>query len=193
MTVTESTRSFQGRRMLRRWPTAVGVVFAASLVAAYWFGFADTERMSQVLTAAGFIYLGAAALGLRTAAWPLFAFTIVLITVGFFVPAFDPFWWMLGAAAVLVAVGLARGSWRPLWGMPLALAAMALIAAIAIVASLLGQPWAAMLVAAGLLAHAAWDVFHHRRGRVVVPSLAEFCAVLDSLLAVGILAAAFLA
>lgn len=189
VTVAQPTRPFLGDRMLRRWPTAFGIVFAASLVAAYWLGLADSERMSQVLTAAGFIYLGAAALKLRAAAWPLFAFTIVLITIGFVVPAFDPFWWMLGIAGALVVYGVARGSLRPPWGMPLAIGAMALIAVVAIVASLLGQPWAAVLVAAGLLAHAAWDVYHHRAGRVVVRSLAEFCAVLDTLLAVGIIVA----
>lgn len=192
MTVVEPRRPLLGSRMLRRWPTAFGLVFGASLVAAYWLGFADSDRMSDVLTAAGLVYLGSAALGLRTAAWPMFAATVVLITIGFLVPVFDPFWWMLGIAGVLVVVGLLRGALRPPWGMPLALAAMALIAVIAIVASRLDGPWAALLVAGGLLAHAAWDVAHHRTGRVVVRSMAEFCAVLDTILALGIVAATFL-
>lgn len=43
------------------------------------------------------------------------------------------------------------------------------------------------LVAAGLLGHAAWDVYHHRTNRVVVRSLAEFCRLaLDTALAVAI-------
>ena len=37
---------------------------------------------------------------------------------------------------------------------------------------------------------AGWDVLHHRAGRVVVASMAEFCAVLDALLAVLVLVAA---
>ncbi|HKO85266.1 MAG TPA: hypothetical protein VJ140_12080, partial [Actinomycetota bacterium] len=44
----------------------------------------------------------------------------------------------------------------------------------------------AYLVAAGLLGHAAWDVYHHRTNRVVVRLLAEFCLVLDTALAVAI-------
>ena len=51
-------------------------------------------------------------------------------------------------------------------------------------------PWmlalAAALLVAGLVGrriHAAWDVHHHRTGRVVERSLAEFCAVLDVLVA----------
>jgi hypothetical protein len=46
-------------------------------------------------------------------------------------------------------------------------------------------------VSAGLLAHAAWDVYHHRTGRVVVRSMAEFCGVLDTLLALVVLGATF--
>ncbi|WP_136709284.1 hypothetical protein [Agromyces sp. H66] len=192
MTVTDAAGPQLGIRMLRRWPTAFGLVFGASLVVAYWFGFADTERMSQVLIAAGLVYLGSAALRLRTAAWPVFAATVVLITTGFLVPSFDPFWWMLGIAGLLVVVGLVRGALRPPWGMPLAFGAMALIVVVALAASRLDGPWAALLVAGGLLAHAVWDVVHHRTGRVVVRSMAEFCAVLDTLLAFGIVAVTFL-
>jgi len=43
------------------------------------------------------------------------------------------------------------------------------------------------LVAAGLLGHAAWDFYHHRTNRVVSRSLAEFCLVLDTLLAIAVL------
>jgi hypothetical protein len=45
---------------------------------------------------------------------------------------------------------------------------------------------AAYAVAAGLFAHAAWDVYHHWTNRVVVRSMAEFCCVLDTLVAVAI-------
>jgi hypothetical protein len=41
-------------------------------------------------------------------------------------------------------------------------------------------------VAAGLLGHAAWDLYHHRVNRVVTRSFAEFCLVLDTALAVAI-------
>ena len=39
----------------------------------------------------------------------------------------------------------------------------------------------AYLVSAGLLGHAAWDVYHHRLNKVVVRSMAEFCCILDTL------------
>ncbi|MDR0358351.1 MAG: hypothetical protein LBJ87_02655 [bacterium] len=43
------------------------------------------------------------------------------------------------------------------------------------------------LVAIGLLGHAAWDVYHHRKQKVVARSMAEFCLVLDTALAAVII------
>jgi len=50
-----------------------------------------------------------------------------------------------------------------------------------------GSQLASTLVAVGLLAHTVWDVIHLRARAIVAPSLAEWCAVLDTLIAVGIL------
>jgi hypothetical protein len=63
---------------------------------------------------------------------------------------------------------------------------MAGVGAAAAIALILSRDAGSYLVAAGLLGHAAWDVYHHRVNRVVVRSMAEFCCVLDTLLAVAI-------
>jgi hypothetical protein len=172
---------------LRRWPTVVGVLFAACLAAAFWSGLSGTAEVAQVLTAAGCVYLGAAALGQRAAAWPLFAGTFVVIGAGFAAPGFDPLWAMVGMVAVLGTIGLVRGMLRPRWGMPLQAGAMAVIIGVAIAVTLVGQRWTGVLVGAALLAHAGWDVYHHRTRRVVAPSLAEFCAALDAILALAVI------
>lgn len=164
----------------RRWPTVVGVVFAALMIGL------SAGRATEVLTAAAFVYLGSAALGHRAAAWPLFGLTFVLIGVGFAVPGFSPFWTMLGLGAALVVHGVIRGALRPGWGLPLQTAAMVVVAAVALAAMVTGLPWAALIVAAGLLAHAGWDVHHLRTQRVVAHSMAEFCAALDTVLAVAL-------
>lgn len=177
--------------LVRRWPSLAGIALAASLAAGLWLGIAEPVELARVLVAAGLVYLGSAALRERRAAWPLFGLTFVLIGIGFVVPAFAPTAWMLGAAVLLTAWGFGRGAARPAWGLPLQSAAMIVIAALAVTAAWLGGPWAAGLIAAGLLGHAAWDVHHHRTGRVVARSMAEFCAVLDSLLAVVVLVAGF--
>ena len=44
------------------------------------------------------------------------------------------------------------------------------------------------IVAAGLLGHAFWDAYHHHVDRVVMRSMAEVCGVLDTLLAIVVIA-----
>jgi hypothetical protein len=63
---------------------------------------------------------------------------------------------------------------------------MVAVGVIAAIAVIVGGNVGAYLVAAGLLAHAAWDAYHHRVNKVVARSMAEFCGVLDALLAVAI-------
>lgn len=177
--------------VFRRWPTAAGVLLAGSLAAGILSGIAGTADITHVVTASAFVYLGAAALRQRLAAWPLFLASFVLITIGFAVPAFNPTAWMLGIAALLALYGLFQGRLRPTWGIPAQTAAMIGLAATAIIAFSVGSPWAGLLVSAGLLAHAAWDVYHHRADRVVTRSMTEFCGVLDTLLALTVLVATF--
>jgi hypothetical protein len=60
------------------------------------------------------------------------------------------------------------------------------VRAIAAIALHVNEVIGAYLVATGLLAHAGWDAYHHWFNKVVVRSMAEFCFVLDVLLAVAI-------
>ena len=98
----------------------------------------------------------------------------------------DATWILLGAAVLFLVYGLLRGAVRPAFGLPYQTVAMAVFGAAAAVALTVGGDVGAYLVAAGLLGHAAWDAYHYRVDRVVRRSLAEFCFVLDTLLAVAI-------
>jgi hypothetical protein len=185
-TVSPPLRSW----LAHAWPIAVALAFATFV--AFGSGTATTKDIAPVVTASGFVYLGAAALRSRVSAWPLFFVSIIVITIGLRVSGLDPSWssWaMLGIAAVLAVYGLIRGALRPPWGLPLQTAAMAVCAAVAIAAAHADTRWAGLLVGVGLLAHTAWDVYHHRIERVVVRSMSLFCAVLDTFLAVVVLAA----
>lgn len=183
-TAAQGREERRGSWGLRRWPSLAGFVFGGALAVAFWVGFSTTAQAAQVLTAAGFVYLGCAALGSRRAAWPLFALTFVVIGAGFAVPAFDPGWAIVVGAVALAVFGLVRGAVRPGWGMPLQALAMTVIVLVALGVALLGDRVAGLLVGVGLLAHAAWDVHHLRTRRVVASSMAEFCCVLDTVLAV---------
>jgi hypothetical protein len=175
-------------RFANVWPIVAAIVFASFV--AFGSGPSDHTDVAPVVTASAFVYLGAAALKRRAAAWPMFFVSVIVITVGFRVPGLDPSWssWaMVGIAAVLLVYGLIRGALRPPWGVPLQAAAMAVFAAAAIAAVHLDVMWAGLLVGAGLFAHTAWDVFHLRAERVVARSMAMFCAVLDTFLAIVVL------
>jgi hypothetical protein len=170
-------------RLRRRWPTLAGLAFA--VFAGY--DLAGGADLAPVLAASGFIYLGAAALGRQAAAWPLFFGTFVVIGIGNALGGPDPTWVLIGLAVLLAGYGVVRGAQRPPAGLPLQALAMVVVGAAAAVTVLVGGAVGAYLVAGGLLAHAAWDVYHHRVNRVVVRSMAEFCFVLDTLLAVALI------
>ena len=172
---------------LRRWPTVVGIAFAAFVA----WGLTAGAELAPILTASGLVYLGSAALQRRGAAWPVFALTFVVIGAAGFTPYEDAATWVLvGLAVLFAAYGLLRGAARPAEGLPLQAIGMAVFGAAAAVTLLVGGDFGAYLVAAGLLGHAAWDVHHHRTERVVARSMAEFCFVLDTIIAVAMIAVA---
>lgn len=168
------------------WPAAAGIAFAAAIIVLLWVGRADAETAAEVLTAAAFVYLGSAALGRPAAAWPLFGVTFVLIGIRFALPSFPVLPIMTALAAALACYGFVRGRARPGWGLPSQVIAMLVVIAAVVAGGVLGRPWLGVVAGLGLLAHALWDIRHLRRRRVVAPSMAEFCAALDVVLAVGV-------
>jgi hypothetical protein len=179
---TQQTTSRPRSIVRRRWPTLAGLGFAALIA----FDLMSGVELAPILAASAAVYLGAAALQRPAAAWPLFFATAVVITVARLLDdRFEPTWVILAGAVALLAFGLLRGAGRPGHGLPLQTAGLVGFGAAA-AAALITSEFGAWLVAAGLLGHAAWDVYHHRVNRVVVRSLAEFCLVLDTALAVAI-------
>jgi len=183
MESTLQTTSTPQSLVRRRWPTLAGLGFAALIAIDLMSG----VELAPILAASAAVYLGAAALQRPAAAWPLFFATAVVITVARLLDdRFEPTWVILAGAVALLTYGLLRGAGRPGHGLPLQTAALLGFGAAAGAALMITPELGAYLVAAGLLGHAAWDVYHHRTNRVVVRSLAEFCLVLDTALAVAI-------
>ena len=180
---TPQTTSQPQSLVRRRWPTLAGLGFAALIA----FDLLSGVELAPVLAASAAVYLGAAALQRPAAAWPLFLATAAVITVARLLEdRFEPTWAILAGAAGLLIYGLLRGAGRPGYGLPLQTVALLGFGAAAGAALMITPDLGAYLVAAGLLGHAAWDLYHHRVNRVVVRSLAEFCLALDTALAVAI-------
>ena len=163
----------------RAWPAALAVLVAAGTV----YGTSDGRDVAPMVAASGLVYLAASATGRREAAWIAFGVTFVLIGLGKII-AFDATAWTLVLAAAFLAVGLTGRRAHPWWSFPLQSAAMLVLGVIAFLSPQVNATLGGLLVAAALLGHAAWDLYHHRTRRVVSRSLARFCGVLDVLVAV---------
>jgi hypothetical protein len=168
----------------RRLPTLGGILVAALTA----YGLASGAELAPILAASGLVYLGAAALRRPGSAWPVFLATFVVMTVNKVAGGPDPTWIFLGLAVLFAAYGLARGAARPTHGLPLQLLAMVVVGVAAVVTLFVDGDTGGYLVAAGLLGHAVWDAYHHRTNRVVARSMAEFCFVLDTLIAAAMIA-----
>lgn len=175
---------------LQWWPTLLGIALAAFIAHDMTGG----STLAPVLAASGLVYLGAAALQKPSAAWPLFILTFAVITATTVLARLrlanpDATWLLLGFAALLLLYGVLRGATRPFGALPLQSIAMVACGMAAAAALIVSGKVGAYVVAAGLLGHASWDVYHHWANKVVVRSMAEFCCVLDALLAVAIVIA----
>ena len=159
------------------WPAALGVVagIATGL----------TSGLAAIVMVCAVIYVLAAVTGRPNSAWVGFIASFPFIGVG--IVLHQPWVSLAGiglAGLVLIVVGFVRR----VWGSPAnrrQLIGVIVFSAIAVAAVLLGSPIAAgVIVIVGLLGHAAWDVWHHIRRSVVARPYAEFCAVLDLVLAI---------
>ena len=114
--------------------------------------------------------------------WP--AGLALLLTVDMWVdPSVLSPWTMLVLPGGYLVIGMARRTLGGRGVLATQLAGLAVWVALTLVAVLAGGRTADWLVAFGWLAHAGWDVAHHRNRRVVPRGYAEFCVVLDVALA----------
>jgi hypothetical protein len=96
-------------------------------------------------------------------------------------------WCVLLAAVIYLTWGTARGDLGDRRWLSAQTAAVLGFGAVAIAAVAVDPAAARYVLAAGWFAHAAWDVVHHRAGRVVPRWYAETCLVADLLLATVLL------
>ena len=172
--------------VLQRWPTLAAVVFAMFVM------FDGGTDLAPVLAAAALVYLGAALLGRRSSAWPLFFGTVVVITAGKLAEratdvGVDITWVLLGFGVIGIGYAVGRAVVGHTFRVQPAVLAMAAYGAVAATAVVVAPTVGAVVVGSGLLAHAAWDLYHYRANTVVDRSLAEFCGVLDALLGLAVI------
>jgi hypothetical protein len=180
----------RGWRTPQWWPTLAAIAFAAFVALDLFRGHEHGGDLAPVIAASGLVYLAAAALRQPSTAWLVFFLSVGVITaakLGW--TGLDATWLLLGFAVLFFAYGLLRDVRQLGGGLPLQALAMLAFGATAAIALYVNEVGGAFLVAAGLLAHAGWDAYHHWANKVVIRSMAEFCFVLDTLLAAAIVVA----
>ncbi|KON90331.1 hypothetical protein AF332_15790 [Sporosarcina globispora] len=101
----------------------------------------------------------------------------------------DPMSLILILAALVYPIsGAIRGHLRGVRTILIQAIALAFFGVIALVSLYVDRDTGLILLAAGYLGHTVWDFFHHRTDTIVPRWYAEFCAVLDFLIAMMLLA-----
>jgi hypothetical protein len=179
--------------LMHRWPTALGIALAALTAFDLRIDVEEVSFLSALVVLMALVYVGAAVVDRRRFAWvvllaaitPLVLTQVLDLKINLH-PAF------LVAALAFLVLGAARGQLRAPSSVPLQAAGMLVFGATMLVALYVEPVLGGMLVAIGLLGHAAWDAVHYVRNRVVTRSYAEFCAVLDLLVGAAVLFVLFM-
>ncbi|QIN83341.1 hypothetical protein GBA63_12365 [Rubrobacter tropicus] len=169
--------------LAHRWPTALGVAVAALTV----FDLRGGTELAALTMLMSVVYLGAAALDRRRFAWVVLLAGVAVLA---FVPTSSEVALSVGflaAALVFFVVGAARGGLRKPGGLALQSVGVLAFGSIVLAALYVDPDLGGFLVAFALLGHAAWDVFHYARDKVVARSYAEWCAVVDLLAGAAVL------
>jgi hypothetical protein len=174
--------------LTHRWPTALGVAVAALTFFNEQVNVEFVSFVSAIVVLLGVIYVGAAALERRRAAWIMVLVGFAVLTAGRVLDwSVGPSIVFLASALAFLVLGVVRGQLRKGGGLPLQTIGMLGFGAIGLLALSVSPTLGGYLVAAALIGHAAWDAIHFRLNSVVARSYAEFCGVLDLVLGVAIL------
>lgn len=173
----------------RRWPTALAlVVVALNVLASGSQDVADAVGgFGETLPLLPLIYLVVHQIGRPEATWPVLGAGLVAVFVIALQDAVAP-------STVLVVLALAVLLWGAVRGTPHGRAAFGTQAVGALVFGGLALAGLAVdpdlgrwLVAAGWFFHGVWDFVHLRLDKVVSRTFAEWCGVIDVLVAVQLL------
>ncbi|WUH98539.1 hypothetical protein OHR68_34315 [Spirillospora sp. NBC_00431] len=168
----------------RFWPAALAAVMAVPNL-----GGGGTEQvtaLAQALWLLPLLYLLVETFQWRRGSWAVLATLLVSFTALRAVDVVDP-------AAVVAGVALAVLVWgavkrRVFRSKALQAQALGMIGfgAVALTGLIIDPDAGRYIVAAGWFAHGLWDIVHLKLDKVVLRSYAQWCAVVDILIAAGL-------
>jgi hypothetical protein len=164
-----------GTFLLRRWPTALALALE---IVSWGIG---TVRAGQILPLLPALYVVVAVLRRRGASWPVLIAALALLFGLQLQDWVDPTIAILSLASAVAVVGLFRRSGRG--ELLVQTGGLVLFGGLALVGLTVTPDAARYVIAAGWFGHGVWDLVHLRRDAVVSRSYAEWCGVLDILIA----------
>jgi hypothetical protein len=170
------------RAVLRRWPTALALVSAALT----WGGSESAEgvaALGEVLPLLPLLYLVVAKLRRREASWPVLAILVVPFIGLRFLDVIEPSAVVAGVALAVLVWGGIDGRLRKPDEFRLQALGMFGFGALAAAGLIVDPDVGRYIVAAGWFFHGVWDFVHLKRDKVVSRSYAEWCGVVDVLIA----------
>ena len=163
----------------RWWPALLAIALAALT-----WGI-DVTAAGRVLPLLPLLYVIAAVVRRRAASWPILLVSLLGYLALRQQDAVDPTIVIVAVAAAVTAVGLLRRDGRR--ELLLQAAGMVAFTGIAVLGLTLAPDVARYVLAAGWLAHGVWDLVHLRRHAVVSDSYAQWCGVVDIVMAAELL------
>ncbi|GIH76261.1 hypothetical protein [Planobispora longispora] len=169
--------------VLRRWPTALAVGLEILT-----FGGGATDQgvlsLSEVLLLLPLLYLVVAKLRRREASWPVLLICVALLIALRVLDVIAPAAVFGGVAMVVLVWGAVDGQLYRSGQFRVQALGMLGFGAVALAGLIVDPELGRYLVAAGWFFHGVWDFVHLKLDKVVSRSYAEWCGVLDILIAV---------
>ncbi|SPT60937.1 hypothetical protein [Actinomadura madurae] len=178
-TIAAASRPAAARRL---WPAALAVAMSA----ASWGGSETGEGVASLASALlllPLLYLLVETFQWRRATWGVLAALVVAFTALKAVDVVEPAAVVAGVALAALVRGAVKGRLSRSGVLQAQALAMIGFGAVALTGLVVAPDTGRYIVAAGWFAHGIWDLVHLKLDKVVLRSYAQWCAVVDVIIA----------
>lgn len=185
MDETTRERAHWTRRLLRRWPTAAALALTAPDLFDGPLEDVDgaTETFGQVLPILPLAYMVMVKLGRRRLTWPVVLIALAAVVAVRALDLIAPSTLLIGASLVVLVWGAVDGQLKRSGEFKLQTLGLLIFGGLALAGLAVEPDLGRYLIAAGWFFHGVWDFIHLWRDKVVARSFAEWCGVIDIMIA----------
>ncbi|MEV4633580.1 hypothetical protein ACIBED_19910 [Rhodococcus coprophilus] len=173
------------RWTLRRWPALLALALVGPDVVAAAFGEkgGSAEFLGEALPMLALVYLIMAKIGNRKITWPVVVLVVASVGVARVTGIVAPSTLLIGASLVLLGWVMFTGEIDSKPNMRLQVVGVVFFCGVALAGLAIDPTVGVYVIAAGWFLHGVWDFVHIWRDRVVSKTFAEWCGVIDVLIA----------